>query len=729
MPAKKVSRIIDVQKNNQLKYNFTGVPETDPRACFKRPTWSPAVNLQQPPLGTSHLILGDSLVRILSNLRTSWVTTVMAFGGATIAQLYRMVELMNPGRIPNVMILVGTNDISRGSDEQEALWESMMVCLFTTLWQKFNCALLTVCTVPMSTMSLTAAGRRHNEGVVRRNNILRNLASRNAGRMILMDIEHELRAMDQARLTTDGIEGQAWLNRVFQERLDELEAELFDTGVLKEEGTASDAVITTFVPPSLETRLGTVPAVTNYRQQSFSEPGQRTEVQDRLREAPVMRTIHPRRRLGPVNPIEEATSTSGSDTRSETTSTSREERRPGRGSLMWSRPIPSPWHVYKDELMKLDLQRVSFIEDARRMLNGARLSVSRFYSITGVDWLIAASINFSSTTALRFADLEGLPSNYTMGPVNARPLQDVRLNHDEGNREERPGRFLTTRAPIGQHVKMFRKVTAPPGHVKERIYPKLVNQDGDVQRYGGLKAIKKDETIFADYDKAEIRKAKIMIVANSEFVHTSKSLFWPDVIILAAVDLDLLQAVSMAIGVQRQTDMNPITIVFGGINDHLHSRGFLSRLRDPATAENAVWPAIKDILESMGEVVDATKEGAFNKITPRMVFALSPGYAHLPDRLKFVYAIVTLLSERKYDVIISAPNRMIEMENLRPLRAELPAVWSDISNAMRGFKDHALHVLVLVEVLGLELIGNRRRPSSDRSDVQRLVVPSNGSDR
>ena len=230
MPAKKMSRIIDLQKNNQLKYNFTGVPETDPRACFNRATWSPAVNLQQPPLTTSHLILGDSLVRVLSNLRTSWVTTGMAFGGATIAQLYRMVELMNPGRIPNVMILVGTDDISRGSDEQEALWESMMVCLFTTLWQKFNCAVLTVCTVPMKTRSLTASGRRHNEGVVRWNNIFRKLASRNAGRMILMDIEHELRA---------------WLNRVFQERLDELEAELFDTGVLKEEGTASDAVITT----------------------------------------------------------------------------------------------------------------------------------------------------------------------------------------------------------------------------------------------------------------------------------------------------------------------------------------------------------------------------------------------------------------------------------------------------------------------------------------------------
>ena len=301
MPAKKVSRIIDVQKNNQWKYNFTGVPETDSRACFNRATWSPAVNLQQPPLGTSHLILGDSFVRVLSNLRTSWVTTVMAFGGATIAQLYRMVELMNPGRIPNVMILVGTNDISIGSDEQEALWESMMVCLFTTLWQKFNCAVLTVCTVPMNTRSLTAAGRRHYEGVVRWNNILRNPRKSERRKKTLMDIEHELRAMDQARLTTDGIhfdsiEGQAWLNRVFQEWLDELEAELFDAGVLKEEGTASDAVITTFVPPSLETRLGTVPAVTNYRQQSSSEPGLRRDVQDRLGEAPMRRTIHPRRR-------------------------------------------------------------------------------------------------------------------------------------------------------------------------------------------------------------------------------------------------------------------------------------------------------------------------------------------------------------------------------------------------------------------------------------------------
>ena len=131
--------------------------------------------------------------------------------------------------------------------------------------------------------------------------------------------------------------------------------------------------------------------------------------------------------------------------------------------------------------------------------------------------MIAAGINFSSTTALQFADLEGLPSNNIMSPMNDRYLQDVRMNHSEGNREERPVRFLTTRAPIRQHVKMFKQMQGPPSHVKERAYPKQVAHQGDVEGYGELK-IRKDETIFAMYDKVEMRKAKVLVVANSDFV-------------------------------------------------------------------------------------------------------------------------------------------------------------------------------------------------------------------
>ena len=65
----------------------------------------------------------------------------------------------------------------------------------------------------------------------------------------------------------------------------------------------------------------------------------------------------------------------------------------------------------------------------------------------------------------------------------------------------------------------------------------------------------------------------------------------------------------------------------------------------------------KDFQESMGEIMDVLKEGAFAKFIPKAVLA---GYAHLPDGLKFVYAMVALLSEGKYDVIISAPYREVE---------------------------------------------------------------------
>ena len=113
---------------------------------------------------------------------------------------------------------------------------------------------------------------------------MQNLASRNAGRMILMDLEYELRAMDQARFTTDGIhfdciEGQAWVNRVFQEQLNELEVERFGTGVLRREETTNEQALSTFVPPNLQACLGLFPALPQVPQSS-SEPGWRTDVLD-----------------------------------------------------------------------------------------------------------------------------------------------------------------------------------------------------------------------------------------------------------------------------------------------------------------------------------------------------------------------------------------------------------------------------------------------------------------
>ena len=92
-----------------------------------------------------------------------------------------------------------------------------------------------------------------------------------------------------------------------------------------------------------------------------------------------------------------------------------------------------------------------------------------------------------------------------------------------------------------------------------------------------------------------------------------------------------------------------------------------------------MWPAKKRLFGIKGRDNGCIeRRGIPEKKTPKAVFTLSPGYAHLPDGLKFVYAMVALLSEGKYDVIISAPNREVVARNLRPLRAQMPAVWSDI---------------------------------------------------
>ena len=136
--------------------------------------------------------------------------------------------------------------------------------------------------------------------------------------------------------------------------------------------------------------------------------------------------------------------------------------------------------------------------------------------------------------------------------MNARSLQVVRKNYSERTREERPGRFLTRRSTIELHVKMFKQLRASPAHVEERASSKQVTQEGDVEGYGGLK-FQIDETIFAAYRKAEMRKAKILMIASWDLLNTFKSLFWPDMIMLAETDLDWMQSISMAIGVQQRS--------------------------------------------------------------------------------------------------------------------------------------------------------------------------------
>ena len=144
-------------------------------------------------------------------------------------------------------------------------------------------------------------------------------------------------------------------------------------------------------------------------------------------------------------------------------------------------------------------------------------------------------------------------------------------------------------------------------------------------------------------------------------------------------------------------------IVVAGSNDHLQSRGLLSRLTDGSIPSNEViGEAIMTLLSAMAEIETSVKQ-RFTQNVVKVVFVLSPGYATLPEPLQFVYTMVITIAEGRFSVIIPAPNRTVDPNNYYSYRFELPAMWADISNAIQGFKDCSTTRLVLDEVLGLEL--------------------------
>ena len=88
----------------------------------------------------------------------------------------------------------------------------------------------------------------------------------------------------------------------------------------------------------------------------------------------------------------------------------------------------------------------------------------------------------------------------------------------------------------------------------------------------------------------------------------------------------------------------------------------------------------------------------------RVSFTTSPGYASMPPALQFVYAKLILIAEgNAWRVLMAAPNREIEPINLRLLKSELAAAWTDVSHASRGFYELADILMVLDEVLLLEI--------------------------
>ena len=123
------SRVVDIRKNLMTRHQFTQVAAEHLRACLNDMSWNPATSDQVIPPGSRHLIIGDSLVTDLNEIFAYGQTTTLSFGGASVAQVINMMEFQSEDHLDTLVIMLGTNDVSRAPVTPESKWEPLLVCL------------------------------------------------------------------------------------------------------------------------------------------------------------------------------------------------------------------------------------------------------------------------------------------------------------------------------------------------------------------------------------------------------------------------------------------------------------------------------------------------------------------------------------------------------------------------------------------------------------------------
>ena len=106
------SCVADIRKNLTVRNQFVQVATEHPRACcLNGMGWNPAISNQAFPPGSRHLVVGDSLVRNLNEIFVNGQTTVLSFGGASVAQVIKMMEFQGEDHLETLVIMLWTNDV------------------------------------------------------------------------------------------------------------------------------------------------------------------------------------------------------------------------------------------------------------------------------------------------------------------------------------------------------------------------------------------------------------------------------------------------------------------------------------------------------------------------------------------------------------------------------------------------------------------------------------------
>ena len=117
------SRVVDVRKNLAVRNFFLQLAAEHPPSCLNGMSWNPAISNQAIPSESRHLVVGYSLARDLKEIFVSGQTTVLSFEGASVAQVIKMTEFQGEDQLDTLVIMLGTNDVSRSPVTPEGRWQ------------------------------------------------------------------------------------------------------------------------------------------------------------------------------------------------------------------------------------------------------------------------------------------------------------------------------------------------------------------------------------------------------------------------------------------------------------------------------------------------------------------------------------------------------------------------------------------------------------------------------
>ena len=358
------------------------------RDCFHDAAWVEYLSPPRVPEGAVHLIIGDSLLRVMTRIQSHWQTGILSFAGAATPQILATLEMLGMARVYTVTLMIGTNDVSRGEARKVTRLHDKISCLLEELRIQTDPILLTVCTVPYNlkfdqhTMEMNAKVRNLNE-------VIREIHQKSVLPVGLMDVAER---MEQAGFPDDTSADRIHFDRpndVFQGHINALEAVLLETAQF------------TFMPPPNPPFLAS--------RALSSRLGSRVDSRDSSRSNQV--------RLPSAVPMEAEEVTSSTPQGSLVSSVVVAE------SKRVERPVESTRLRYPEKLRGLDLEDLECRRELAETMGIERVSHEDLSRHHCVDWLKAHETHFSRAKLMETADLTGIPTKAIMGPINYSSLK------------------------------------------------------------------------------------------------------------------------------------------------------------------------------------------------------------------------------------------------------------------------------------------------------------------